>query len=211
MNNIFKTNKIIRIIILLLAIIIVSIISYSIYQINYRAGKIEVTINTVPKDAKVIINNQNYYDGENYIVAGEYNIVVKKDGFKTVELSQNIINNGDEINIALDAESDSAKAWATKNKQLYADFTNIVSEKANKDGVTFKAINPIVNKLPYINYLYSIGYKLDSVDKTGKSIIITVNSSEQYRQAAILQIKSWGYNLADYNYEFINFNNPFTI
>lgn len=204
-------NKKLLLIISAILITIIGAVSYNILQNNYRQGKIEITINTVPKDAKVIINSNSYNNGKNYLVAGEYNISVEKDGFKTVNFSQNIINNGDEINIALDAESTSAKEWATKNAQLYADFTNIVSEKANKDGDNFKTINPIVAKLPYINYLYSIGYKLDETDKTGEKIIITINSSEQYRQSAILQIKSWGYNLADYNYEFINFNNPFKI
>ena len=204
-------NKKLILIISVILISIISVVSYNILQNNYRQGKIEITINTVPKDAKVIINDNSYNNGKNYLAAGEYNISVEKDGFKTVSFSQNIINNGDEINIALDAESASAKAWAIKNTQLYADFTNIVSEKANKDGDNFKTINPIVTKLPYTNYLYSIGYKLDETDKNGEKIIITINSSEQYRQSAILQIKSWGYNLADYNYEFINFNNPFKI
>jgi len=209
--NTLKNNKFVRLFIIVFVIILVFIVTYSIYQMSYRAGKIQIVINTVPTDAKITLNDDEYKNGENYIVAGEYKIIVQKDGFKTIEISQDIIKPGDEVDIALEAESDSAKDWASKNPQAYSNFANIVDKKTNKDGAAFRTLNPIVNKLPYTNYLFSIGYKLDSSDKTDNSIIITINASEQYRQAAILQVKQWGYNLADYNYEFINFDNPFKI
>lgn len=211
MIDTYSNKKIIRLIIALFLVVIVAIVLYSINQYNYQAGKIEIIINTVPKDAKVIIDGKNYSDGKNYIVTGEYKISVQKDGFKTVEYTQNIFKPGDEINIALTPESDSAKQWAKENKKLYSIFSNIVSLKAQKDGEAFRLINPIVNKLPDTNYLYSIGYKLDNNDKAGNTIIITIDSSQQYRQSAISKIESLGYNLADYNYEFINFNNPFKL
>lgn len=204
-------KKIILIISILLISIIGFFIGYSILQNNYRSGKVEIIINTVPKDAKITVGDQIFGNGVNYIESGEYQIKIEKNGFNTAELTKYIYKNNDEINISLIAESDQAKQWAEKNKKLYSELANLIEEQAAKDGTYFKTINPIVTKLPITNYLYSIGYKLNESDKKGEDIIITINTNEQYRQSAILKLKSLGYNLADYKYDFINFNNPFKI
>lgn len=192
-------------------ILIVGLIIYSILQSNYKIGKIEIIINTVPKNAKITIGEQRFSNGINYIKSGEYKIKIEKDGFKTVELNQYIFRNGYELNIALIAESDQAKQWANNNKYLYSQMSSIIAEESHKNGEYFNQINPITEKIPYTNYLFSIGYKLDKADKKGEEIIITINSSEQYRQAAIQKFKTFDANLADYNYEYINFRNPFKI
>ena len=65
MINIFRYNKIFKIIIILLLIFSIAfVIPYFIYQINYRNGKLEININTVPKDASVIINDVSYKNGK---------------------------------------------------------------------------------------------------------------------------------------------------
>jgi len=65
---------------------------------------------------------------------------------------------------------------------------------------------PIVQNLPYNNFLYEIGYHLDSSDKSGKSIIITITAiNAMERRQAIQEIKTLGYNPIDYKIEFMNF------
>lgn len=204
-------NKKIILIFSIILISILSIIGYNVLQNNYRADKVEIIINTVPKDAKITIGEQKFSNGTNYIKPGEYNIKIEKDGFKTIELSQYIYKNGYELNYSLIAESEQAKQWAEKNKNLYSKMSTIISQEASKNGEYFNKINPITTKIPYTNYLFSIGYRLDKTDKKGEKIIITIDSSEHYRQSAILKFKSFDSNLADYDYEFINFNNPFKI
>lgn len=204
-------NKKLIIIISAILIIMIGLIGYNVLQNNYKAGKVEITINTVPKDAKVTIGEQTFGNGINYIKSGEYSIKIEKDGFKTVELNQYIYKNGYELNISLVAESDQAKQWAEKNKDSYSKMSGIIAQEASKNGEYFKRINPITTKIPYTNYLFSIGYKLDKTDKKGEKIIITINSSEQYRQSALLKLRSFDNNLADYDYEFINHKNPFKI
>ena len=210
MNNILNKIKPIHILIIFI-IICLSMISYFIYQKIDQSGKIQITINLVPKDSKVIVGNQEYKNGLNYIKSGEYKITVKKDGFITKTLTQNLLTETDEINVSLVAQSDEAKKWASNNKSVYSEFESLVDKNTQQKGVNFLANNPITKYLPFKNYLYSIGSKLDSSDKTGNSIIITINSSEQYRQSAISQIERWGFNIADFNIEFNDFTNPFKI
>lgn len=198
-------------IVILFFIIVISVISFTIYQKVDQTGKIQISINLVPKDSKITIGNNQYTNGLNYIVPGEYKITAQKDGFETKNIVKKLVNNNDKINISLLAQSDEAKKWALINKAQYSNFENMVAKDTQEKGITFQQINPITKNLPFKNYLFSIGYKTDSSDKTGNSIIITINTSPQYRQSAISQIERWGYNLADYNYEFNGFNNPFKI
>jgi len=210
MNNILYKIKPAYIIILFF-IIVISVISFTIYQKVDQTGKIQISINLVPKDSKITIGNNQYTNGLNYIAPGEYKITVQKDGFETKKVVKKLIKDNDKVNISLIAQSEEAKKWAVINKAQYSDFENMVAKDTQEKGITFQQINPITKNLPFKNYLFSIGYKNDSSDKTGNSIIITISTSPQYRQSAISQIERWGYNLADYNYEFSGFNNPFKI
>jgi len=210
MKNILSKIKPIYILIAFL-ILCASLITYYIYQTIDRSNKLQITINLVPSDSRITLNNKPYSNGINYVLPKEYKVIVEKSGFKTVATTVNIDANGDQINISLAAQSDEAKKWAANNTNMYKTFENIVNQEANKNGEELSAKNPIIKKLPFKNYLYSIGYKLDSSDKTGNSIIITINSSEQYRQSAISQIERWGFNIADFNIEFNDFTNPFKI
>lgn len=198
-------------IVILFFIIVISVISFTIYQKVDQTGKIQISINLVPKDSKITIGNNQYTNGLNYIAPGEYKITVQKDGFETKEVVKKLVNDNDKVNISLLAQSDEAKKWALINKAQYSNFENMVAKDTQEKGITFQQINPITKNLPFKNYLFSIGYKNDSSDVTGNSIIITISTSPQYRQSAISQIERWGYNLADYNYEFSGFNNPFKI
>lgn len=210
MKNILSKIKPIHIAIIFL-ILCASLITYYIYQTIDHSNKLQITINLVPNDSKITLDSKAYSNGVNYVLPKEYKVIVEKSGFKTVTTTVNIDTNGDQINISLVAQSNEAKKWAANNTSLYRDFENIVNQEANKNGEELSAKNPIIKKLPFKNYLYSIGYKLDSSDKTGNSIIITINSSEQYRQSAISQIERWGFNIADFNIEFNDFTNPFKI
>jgi len=209
-NNVLYKIKPIYIIILFF-IIVISVILFATYQKVDQNGKIQILINLVPKDSKITIGSKQYTNGLNYITPGEYKITVQKDGFETKEITKELIKDSDKVNISLFAQSDEAKKWVLINKAQYSNFENMVAKDTQEKGVTFQQINPITKNLPFKNYLFSIGYKTDSSDKTGNSIIITISSSPQYRQTAISQIERWGYNLADYNYEFSGFNNPFKI
>lgn len=211
MNKLFYKIKPIYTIAILFILLVISLFGYYFYQMNYRHDKIQVTISLVPQDSKITLNNKPYSNGVNYILPGEYNAIISKDGFGTIKTSYNLTDANESIIIGLVAESDEAKQWAVKNYKLYNDLENKMDDKLKVDGEQFMADHPITSSLPIKNYLYSIGYMIDSNDSTGKSIIITVDSSQQYRQSAILQIKNLGYNLADYNYNFANFNNPFKL
>jgi len=65
---------------------------------------------------------------------------------------------------------------------------------------------PIIKNLPYNNFLYEIGYRLDSSDKSGKSIELTITAiNAMERRQALKEIKALGYNPINYKIEFLDF------
>jgi len=65
---------------------------------------------------------------------------------------------------------------------------------------------PIIKDLPYNNFLYEIGYRLDDSDKNGKSIKLTITAiNAMERRQALKEIKALGYNPIDYKIEFLDF------
>jgi len=65
---------------------------------------------------------------------------------------------------------------------------------------------PIIKNLPYDNFLYEIGYRLDSSDKSGKSIKLTITAiNAMERRQALKEIRTLGYNPINYKIEFLYF------
>ena len=168
-----------------------------------------VTIYIVPKDAKVFVNNSEIVGNRTNLANGTYTLRVTKDGFTAYENKLIIDDNNKYIDIALAPESEDAKKWAEKNVSLYLEHEKTVESNIKESGKEFLDVNPIAAKLPIKNYTYSIGYILDQGDTTGKSIIVTVDSYDGYRNAAIKSILDQGFDPGEYAIRFKNLNNPF--
>jgi len=192
------------------AVVFAVIIGITSFMAIDRSGKIAVQVSIIPRDATFSINSQSYStDTTVYLKEGEYQIKAAKDGFAAVDEKTYISQNNKTLTLSLAPQSDEAKTWAENNADQYRQNEGISGEASAETGESFREKNPIVNELPYKNLLYTIGYRADPADKTGNSIIITIDTFEGYRQAAIYRIQQMGFNPADYKYEFKNHKDPF--
>jgi len=199
-------------IILLLLVVIIGIIGYAIYIPISRIGKLPVTLVTVPRDSRVTIDNASFANGTIYLKPNtRYNVTVSKDGFSTDTQSVYIGQDDRIIAAALLASSEQAKKWVEENQDKYLALEKVRGEAASQKGETAQTNNPIISLLPFSNYLYTIGYKARPTDPSGTSIIVTINASDGYRQAALQQIEQWGYDPTGLSIEFTNYRNPFTL
>lgn len=193
------------------ALIIILIIGLVVSQQIDRSGKIPIEIVALPEDTTVEIDGDIYKDGKIYVKPGKYTIYGHRGGFDSIRYNINIVDENQKVFVLLGPSDASTEAqeWYEKNADKYTQAELDAGEQETSDSKTLLEKNPIINKLPISNYLYSIGYKIDPSDETESTIIITVNSSEQYRSAAIRKLNSLGYDIGDYKIIFDNFYNVF--
>lgn len=204
------TNKLkpIHLIILFSSMIALLVVVIVVQQVNIALNP--VTISKVPSDAKLYVNGKEVSGERTNLANGTYVVTAKKDGFSDFTTTAVIDDDSKYIVVALAPESEDAKKWAEQNQNLYLEQESKAGKQAAEAGGAFAAKNPIVGVLPINNYTYNVGYKLDQRDTSGKSIIITVDAYEGYRNAAIRSISELGFDPGDYNIEFDNYTNPFT-
>jgi hypothetical protein len=191
-------------------VIAVVTLGYFIFTSITHAGKLAVTVNIVPSDARATFNGQPQSSGIAYLKKGSYEIKASKKGF--ADFSEKIMIDHDHqaIPIGLNPISSEAKKWADDNQQLYFDLEGEAGDEAIVNGNEFRNKNPITDALPYENALYTIGYRADPADSTGNSIIIEIDAPEGYRNAAIQQIRDLGYEPTDFKINFRDYTNPFS-
>lgn len=206
-NEFVRTH--IRAIIITILLIVVAAIAIGIYINTSRAGKIAVTVAVVPSDAHTTVNGQSVSSGTVYLAPGKYSIKSSKDGFADYSSDQQIEANQATIVVSLTAQSDEAKKWADDHQSDYLANESLAGQAADTFSSDFRDKNPIVNVLPYDNYIFTIGYENDESDPTNNSVIITVDAPEGYRNAAIEQIRSLGYDPTNLNIKFRNYTDPF--
>lgn len=195
--------------IFLAVILIVAAIGYGIYTAIDKSGKIPVTITAVPSDTKVTLNGKEVTPGNSNLKPGTYTIKGTKEGFSEYTHTQHIDQENASIYVLLRPASQQATQWATDNQSLYLEAEGKAGREANERGEAFRDKNPIVNVLPYSNLLYTIGYRTDRSDPSGDSIIIEIDAAKGYRNAAVEQIRSLGYDPSNFKINFRDYENPF--
>lgn len=196
--------------IIAIALAILGLIGYGIYQVAIGAGKIAVTVNVVPDDAKVTINDASVGVGTIYLVPGQtYTVKATKDGFADFSQTQYIDATNHTITVEMTAVSDSAKQWEQDNQSKYQNLEGQAGAQANATGEAFTKNNPITTALPLDNMIYTIGYIRDLSDPSGNSIILTVSAAEGYRNSAVEAIRNLGYDPTQFKIQFNDFTNPF--
>jgi DNA-binding MarR family transcriptional regulator len=199
----------IRAILITILLIVVAAIAAGIYFSASRAGKIAVTVAVVPSDAHTTVDGQSVSSGTIYLKPGSYTVTSKKDGFADYSEKQQIEDNQSSIVVSLTPESADAKKWADDHNAEYLANESLAGQAADTFSNDFRDKNPIVNVLPYDNYIFTIGYENDQSDPTNNSVIITIDAPEGYRNAAIDQIRSLGYDPTTLNIKFRNYTDPF--
>lgn len=189
------------------AVLIIALATYfSITQADTRV----VSIVVAPKDAEVTIDGRKVSGDRIRLTLGDHNYTVSRGDFRSQAGTITVIESEDlYISAALDPVNDAGRAYAATLDNQYSAVAAVGGGEATRRGEVFEAKNPIVAKLPYTNPLFMIGYRTDTSDPSGNSIIVTIHAPDIYRDNAVTQIRNWGYNPAEYNLQFINEENPF--
>lgn len=204
-NQPIKPRTIVISAIILLIGITVAIIATQIWKATNP-----ITIDKVPSDAKLFISGKEVWGDRTNLANGTYKVRAEKSGFATKEQTVVITDTNKIIFVSLTPESDEAKKWTEDNERAYLDQEARAGAAYGESGQKNVEQNPIIADLPINNYTYNVGYTLDQNDKSGKSIIITVDAYEGYRNAAVRSIFDLGYDPGDYVIRFENYTNPFT-
>ena len=192
-------------------VLVVGLIAFYVYQTINRSDKVQVTIVTIPSDAKITLDKKTAGNGDTYIPPGIYTVVIEKSGFTTQTNTVTFTKPTGSIDIALTPESTEAKAWAETHASDYTAYEGRAGAKSEVAGQDFQKVNPIVGHLPFKNLLFTIGYFADPTDSSGNTIIVTIDAPEGYRQAAINKIAEWGIKPAELNIIFTGYENPFSL
>ena len=213
MNLVYSKRTYIIIGLLLTGIVIVGVITYFTKNITApKAGEIDITINLVPKDAKLIVDGVEQTAVSLRVKEGIHTFHASKPGFSTYSRDEYVSKSKDpNINISLGPESEEAKKWSQDNQILYNENERRGAQKAQEDGKKFRDKNTIVNHLPYKNYIYTIGYRANPADPSGDTIIIEIDASEGNREYALAQIRRWGIDPTEYIINFKDYTNPFSL
>lgn len=174
-----------------------------------RTTKIPVTLAVVPSDATITLNGKSVSGGEISIKPGDYTLNASKPGFADYTLDIKIDQKNQFIPVLLTPVSPDAQVWARNNQDAYMKVEGKAGMAANQKGQTLRDSNPIIDKLPFSNLLFTIGYRADTSDPSGKSIVIEIDAIDGYRQEALNQLYQWGYDPTTLKIEFKNYQNPF--
>lgn len=184
--------------------------AYTIYVSIQRAGKLAVELVVVPGDAKIEMNGQAVSANGLYVIPGDHKFSASKEGFKTMEAHIHIAEGSpNTVTLPLEPESEEAKKWVQQNQNQYAALEGVAGKAANEQGEAVSEKNPVIRVLPYKNFLYTIGYKNDLSDPTGKSIIVTIDAVSGYRNAATRKLRELGYDPTQLKIEFTKYESPF--
>lgn len=201
-------NKIIiaSLIVIFLALPIV----ISLIDLSSRNGKVAVSVTMAPADATLKIDGRSAKHGDViYLKAGNYNYEATRPFFIQRNDSIDITETSRDIVVSLSPEGPEGNRIYESKKKDYTFLEGVAGEVAMEKGSALRNDYPLIQRLPYSNMLFKIGYKSASQSPDDKSIIVTVHASPIYYNAAIVQISKWGYNPADYNIEVVGEENPF--
>lgn len=188
------------------------IIAYNLFTLIQNSGKTAVTIQVLPQDASITIDAQSSHAGKVFVAPGTHTFKATKNGYK--EDVQTVTIGKDPATVIL-LPTGGATSADTLNLQLQREAQG--GSLADTRGKSLAERNPIISHLPYPfdqPYVltprdYEINYEVTNESKTGVRIKINgVDSIE--RQAALEQIRIWGYDPSDMDIQFIDFKNPLT-
>lgn len=207
MRDFIKKHKLA---VIAVSLLVVMFIGFMTYILVSRGDKQPVEVYLIPSDTKLLVNGEQLSEGTSYLKPGRYNIEASRSGFETQK--QILIvgePNTSTVDIALAGVSDSAKKWEEEHTQLYEGYEARGGSRAQQEGETFTADNPITSVIPFENFIYTIGYRADPDDATGNSIIIEIETTEGYRNAAIDKIRELGYDPTNFKITFTDYESPF--
>ena len=189
----------------LIALIIAIVIGYAIYlKINNATLKIMVA----PKDAKILVGNKRYKNGEHHIKPGEYDVDITRDGFEEYKSSISVEKDGyAEIYLCMD--NNDGVNWYDNDKD-YARLCDEAYDHLYDQEMKEKYSDKIFSITPF--HSYDKGFNIDAQlnDETGE-IVVSIEALsckpariEGLNQNALEWLRKAGVNPDDYTIKYIN-------
>lgn len=194
-----------RKIIIVLTVLILSIISWQIYNLINNRDKIDVKVVIAPADAIVTINNRKYRQKNIKLPANQtYQVTITRDGFKeshftlkTIPKTQFAIDNT--IYGRLEPITEQAKKLKEQHAQDYQQVDSLLeTDMGQQIDVGIKKF-PIIKHLPLVEYNYHIGYYQE-----GEELIISIYSDYRNFIHALNHLQLLDKDLSNYRIEFYN-------
>lgn len=169
---------------------------------------LSVTVDVLPRDARLYINGRASGGGVVKLVPGDYVFTAKKDGFDDAIEKTTISASRTYVALLPAPVSKEALDWAEKNN---SERERLAGNNAVNRGEGYREANPIISLLPQYDiagpYTIDYGFKDESTDKT---YLLIGNSTPEGRKKALQWIRDAGYNPSELDIRFADFTNPTT-
>ena len=203
-----KTKRIGIVTIVLLFLVAIAYLSSVTIE---HSGKTSIELSAFPDDSNITIDGENTKIGTHYLEPGTYKIEAEKEGYDNYSKTLVLEETKQKVVVILVPNSEEAFKFGRENEEEYLKVQAQGEVAAIETGKAFNQRNPIAKHLPYKTFFYSIGYRMDQSDPSGNSIIIEIDAIDGYRQSALYRIRQLGYDPTDFNINFRDYENPFSL
>lgn len=176
------------------------------WQQQQREGKYKIIFHSAPDDATLSLDGQPIDTGEHYVKKDtRHTLVARRDGFESLTLPFTASHDDQNVVITLQPQTAAANEWVNQHPELYSTIEELAGKEAAIRGERQRKKYPIIEQLPYSNFLYTIGYSADPKDPSGNNIILDIDASPGNYTAALEQIRDLGYDPTDFKINFRNY------
>lgn len=195
-------NKKILLLIVLVLIAVGALIFYGLYQSSKNKElTASITIEVVPNGAKSTINGRGVREGTTKLKPGVAEIIISKKGFETIKQTV-VLKDGEPryFGFALVSNSASTADWYDKHPEDAKKAEGISSRNYDESSAKDAQETPFIMELPFVSSdeRFRIDYGQSDTDNNRIIIYISANTQEA-RDAALLWIKSVGYDPSELN------------
>ena len=183
------------------------LIIWGVATLVYRMGKVPVTVKYAPFNAVVKVDGRRISNNATeYLVAGEYSVVVETEHFKTIEETVTVSKDYPYLIGLMEPSTDMGRQISIERQKDFLEVEGIYGRLAADDGAKEKEEYPILKYIPINNALFSISYAYND----DNSLQINIKASQTYRDTTVAKLYSFsGVVPTDYNVVFKDFKNPF--
>ncbi len=188
-------------------IVLSLIIGIAVFTLSNQVGKVGVTIDVLPSDAKITVDDKPIGTTA-YITPGVHTFKATKKGFRDATTVLSISESRNTVSLLLPANSVEAQIWYNS----YPDQQKVQSlsdKSANERGMTMHTRFPLIDKLPYIDIGGPFAIDYGFTGTANADIYFTIHDSTPAGRIKALQwIKDKGFNPAELDIRYEEFINP---
>ncbi|OGL37414.1 hypothetical protein A3E49_02920 [Candidatus Saccharibacteria bacterium RIFCSPHIGHO2_12_FULL_49_19] len=201
-----------RMIMVLSLFAILALTAYLIFTGNRNTDLSKIKINVIPEDSTITLDGSVIKERTLDVQPGEHSIEASKEGFKPHKLDFETAKGATkEIYLLPEPTSEEALEWLRANPDIQLRRESFASQNVTEQQAIFENEYPILTVLPYISADFRVDYGVSKKypDNPNKIALYITAISPELRKMAVNWIMSQGYNPAEYEIVFVNFDNPF--